>query len=38
MYSFDIQRIFRPRYIAKNTRSSQRYRKYDENNMGRRGS
>lgn len=38
VYGFDMQRIFKPGYIAKNTRSSRSYRKYDENSMGKRGS
>lgn len=38
VYNFDKQKMFRPKYIVRNTRSSQKYRMHDEKSMGRGGS
>lgn len=37
IYNFNRQGRFKPRYMSKNTRSSQRYKRYDKNSISRRG-
>lgn len=37
MYGYDKQKIFKPKYMAKNIRSSQRQKRHDENNVGGQG-
>lgn len=34
IYSFNEQKMFRTRYMARNNRSSLKYRRYNEKNMG----
>lgn len=38
IYRFDKKKTFRPKYIARNTRLSQKHKKHNENSMGRGGS